>query len=418
MTGDSLVREFMSTELVTVDPDTTVAEALSLMQQHAIHELPVMNGSTLRGWVSHRTLIRRGGATPQTKIGAIMEQPPRLPKDLSLVEAADLMIQNNVRAAPVVDGKGKIVGVLSRTDVLRAVLDLPQLAGLPVVGTMNTELETVEENEPLDKAVSRLRDLQIAQLLVLDRNGRLAGYVALEDLLKAYAQEHAPTASNHGRGGAFHKTGERQNAIVEVKGFVRDAPTVPPEAKLETAIRLMQKRGSNFVVVEDDGFAVGVLSRSNVVERYARLKPPEGVLCQIIGLREHADSAQLDDIYKMAQHALQKISNEVAVEFLNLHYKIYKVKAEGSEKFSLSLHMSTEGKFFVQKSDAWDPVDATKKALDDLERRVLNLKELRLEKRKGSPRRRATFYTATAVDGDTGEPRALPPKAKARSHKS
>jgi CBS domain-containing protein len=389
----------MSTELVTVEPEAPVAEALSLMQKHSIHELPVMDGSTLRGWISYRTLVRHGGAAPQTKIHAVMEQPPRLPKDLSVIEAADLMIRNNVRAAPVVDGKGKVVGVLSRTDVLRAVLDLPQLAKLQVTGVMNSELETIEENEPLDKAVSRLRNLQIGQLLVLDRNGRLGGSVSLEDLVPAHTQEHAPDSSNHGRGSAFHKTGHHQkNALVEVKGFVRDAPTVGPDATLADAIRLMQKRGSNFVAVEDDGFAVGVLSRSNVVERVARLRPPEGVLCQVIGLGEHADPGQLDAIYEMAQHALHKIANEVKIEFLNLHYKVYKAKAEGSEKFSLSLHLSTEGKFIVQKSDAWDPVDATKKALDDLEGRVLNLKEMRLEKRKGPPRRRAAFYTATRSD--------------------
>lgn len=389
-----MVREFMSDKLVTVAPEATVAEALALMQDHAIHELPVMSGPTLKGWISYRSIVRHGGATPQTKISAVMEQPPRLQKDLTLVDAADLMIRNNVRAAPVIDGKGKVVGVLSRTDVMRAVVDLPQLAALPVTNIMNTELETVEESEALDKAVSRLRDLQIGQLLVLDRNGRLSGCVALEDLITAFAQEHSPAASNHGRGGSFHGTGHRRNAEVELRGFVRDAPTVGPDAKLADVVKLMQKRRSNFVVVEDDGFAVGVVSRSNVIERMARLKPPEGVLCQVIGLGDHADGGQLDAIYEMAQHALQKIANEVKVEFLNLHYKVYKVKAEGSEKFSLSLHLSTEGKFFVQKADAWDPIDATKQALDGLEGRVLNLKEMRLERRKGPPRRRAAFYTA------------------------
>jgi CBS domain-containing protein len=397
--GNASVRDYMSTDLVTVDPDATVAEALSLMEQHDVHELPVMNGATLRGWVSYRSLLRRGGATAPTKVGSIMDQPPRVPKDLSMLEAADLLIKNNVRAAPVVDTKGKVVGIVSRTDALRFALEVPAVANVPLERAMNTELETVEETEGLDRTISRLRDLRLNQLLVLDRNGRLGGYVGLEDIVRAYAAEHSPGASNHGRGGAFHGTGERRNDNVEIKALVRAAPTLAPQATLADAARIMLKQGSGFVaVIDDQGYAVGVVSRSNVVERLAALKAPEGVLCQIVGLVDHVDGSQLDAIYRLAQTTLKKVATEVNVEFLSLHYKVYKAKAEGSEKFSLSLHLSTEGKFFVQKADAWDALDATKAALDALEKRVASLKELRLERRKGPPRRSATFYTAAQPD--------------------
>ena len=90
-----------------------------------------------------------------------------------------------VRAVPVIDGRGKVVGVLSRTDVLEAALKLPALATQSVRAIMNTELETAEEKELVDRAVSRLRTLHINQLLVNDRNGHLRGYVALDDLVRA-----------------------------------------------------------------------------------------------------------------------------------------------------------------------------------------------------------------------------------------
>src|SRR5687767_13553884 len=99
----------MTTRLVTLDAESTVAEAMALMNQHEIHELPVMDGSTLRGWISQRSLLPRGGVKPQAKATSVMEQPPRLQKDMNVVDAADVLIKNNVRAGPVVDGKGKVV---------------------------------------------------------------------------------------------------------------------------------------------------------------------------------------------------------------------------------------------------------------------------------------------------------------------
>lgn len=392
------VRDLMTTQLVTLDADSTVAEALALMAQNSVHELPLMSGANLKGWISYRSLLRRGGTQPQAKATTVMEQPPRLPKDMSVVDAADLLIRSNVRAAPVVDGKGKVVGLLSRTDILRATIDIPAVATASVGQAMITELETISETETVDKALARMRDLHIGQLLVLDRNGRLAGYVGSEDLLRAHSQEHAPSSSNHGRGGKFHGAGERPMGSVDVKGFVHDAPTIAANKTLGDAAKTMIKRGVNFVAIEEDGYAVGVLSRSNIVERVAHMKPPEGVPCQVIGLHDHADGSQIEAIYDLAQRTLKKVGSEVNVGFLNLHYKVYKAKNEGSEKFAVNAHLGTDGKFFVQKADAWDPMKATKAALDLLEKRVLNVKEVRLEKRKGPARRKAAFYSATSAD--------------------
>lgn len=412
------VREIMSKDLVTVDPDATVAEALSLMEKSSVHELPVMNGATLRGWLSYRTLARHGGFSGQAKVASVMDQPPRVGKDASIVDAAALLIQTNARAGPVVDGKGKVVGLLSRTDILRSALEIPGIAATPVERAMVGDLETITPKETLDKALARMRDLRLGQLLVLRGDGRLQGYVGLEDLVHAYAQEHAPRASDRGRGSRFQGSGGEPAGNVELQSFVRDAPTIARGATLGDAIQAMIRRGTAFVAVAEDGYAVGIVSRSNVVERVAALKPEEGVLCQVVGLSEHVDGSQLEAVYDLAQKTLRKVQSEVKIEFLSLHYKVYKEKADGAAKFSLTLHLSTEGKFFVQKADAWDPLDATRKALTDLESRVMNLKDLRLERRKGTPRRRTSFYDAAEFDARSEGPEPSNRGTKARRPKA
>lgn len=383
------VKELMSDRIQSVHPDATVAEALSKMQEHGIHEMPLMVDATLQGWVSYRSLLRHGGVTPHAKVATVSEQPVRVQPDADLFEVAGLLIANNMGAASVVDRHGKLVGVLSRSDLLKAAAEIPEIADLPLESVMNVDLETVEEGEPIDRALHRLRNLRIRQLLVVDASGRLTGLAKLDDLLRAHLAGHA------GDGPRMDGGGDRHGPAVEIKSFVSPSPTVAPEARLRDAIRLMQRAGTNCVVVAEDGFARGVVSRSNVVERLARLRTPPGALCQIVGLSDHADASTLDGIYDLAGHTIKKISTEVRPEFLTLHYKVYKAKAEGDSKYSLSVHLSTQQRFLVQKADAWDPIEATRAALDSLERRVLNLKELRLERRKTAPRRSATFYTAT-----------------------
>lgn len=386
-----LVRDLMSTRIVSIEPDATIAEAQSRMEQNNVHELPVMVKNDLKGWISYRTLLRQGNVSAQAKVSTVMETPSRLREEIDIYEAADVLIRQSRAAVPVENAKGELVGILSRTDVLKAAANVPRLAKQPIEKFMTIDLQTVAEDELLDRAINRMRDHGINTLLVTDANGRLAGHVSFETLLRARQAEHSPSSD----GATQRGSGERRRPRVSVKGFVTAAPTVTPSTTLKEAVDAMTKNGTRFVAAVEDGYAVGVVARSNVVEQLARLRPEKGVLCQIVGLGDYVDADIMEHIYSLAQDSLQKIQNEVTIEFLSLHYKVYKAKTVGDSKYSLSAHLSTEGRFFVQKADAWDPIDVTRDALDHLELQVNDQRERRLEKRKTAGTRGATFYTAT-----------------------
>jgi len=73
------VSEFMSDRVVTVDPDTTLREAVRLLRQHGISRLPVVDDkrrvigivtkSDLLGAVEDRPSRSRGGLTPAPRVG-------------------------------------------------------------------------------------------------------------------------------------------------------------------------------------------------------------------------------------------------------------------------------------------------------------------------------------------------------------
>lgn len=387
--GTYLVRDLMSADILSIAPDATVGEAVARMEENGVHELPVMTNSTLKGWMSYRSILRRGGVPMATKVSHIMEQPARVQKDADSAEAAELFIRNNAAALPVVNTKGQVVGILSRTNLLEAALGSKAISGLSLAAVMNTELETVTEGELVDQAVGRLRDLHINQLLVLDGEGRLLGHVTLEDLLKVHSAEHQDSAEGRGRKNTG-KGGASKQPRVAVGGLVKKSPTFAPTTKLKEAIRAMTDSETNFVVVAEDGLPVGVVSRSNIIERLAATRPQKGFLCQVVGLHG-AGALDLDPLYEIAQHSVQKLSTSVKPLFMTLHYKVYKAKSGGDSKYALSLHFSTEQRFWVQKADAWNPVDALRIGLESLENRIMEEKELRLEKRK-VPRRKANFY--------------------------
>lgn len=389
-----LVRDIMSREIVAVDPDATVTEALARMEQHGIHELPVMQNSSLKGWVNYDALIQRARLPPQSKVTSIMTPAPKIAQDTDFVSAADVMIRQNVRAVPVTDAKGNIVGILSRTDLMRAAAQAPAIAGQTLDKVMTRELETVPDTASIDEAARRLRELSIRQLLVLNAKGKLMGVVGREVVVHTLSSEDKSTSLSRGKFGHIGSAGRYKDRAIDLKGIVEAPLTMAPGATLGEAIRAMLKNHKTSVVVVDEGFPVGIVARANVLERLAARAVVEGPWVQVIGLQNHVDTSVLDQVHAYARQALSKVEKEFRIEFLSLHYKMNKPKTEGDVLFSVRAHLSTETKFLVSTADDWDPLRATKTALNELERRAFETKEIRLTRRKASPRRGADFYTA------------------------
>jgi CBS domain-containing protein len=111
------VRDVMTTNVVTVTPEDTVDEAARLLQFHDVSGLPVCDdGRRVVGVVSEADLIGKSGST----VGDVMTAPAVTVRETTGLEhVAELLTQQRIRRLPVVDGKGNVVGVVSRRDVLR-----------------------------------------------------------------------------------------------------------------------------------------------------------------------------------------------------------------------------------------------------------------------------------------------------------
>lgn len=131
--GTRCVRDLMVSHPVTIAPQTVVAEARTLMQQRHIRHLPVLADGRLVGLISDRD-IRLVLPSPATSlsvwelnylldkltVGEVMTHfvvavTPTCP----VPKAVDLMLRHKIGALPVLEHR-QVVGILTRTDILRA----------------------------------------------------------------------------------------------------------------------------------------------------------------------------------------------------------------------------------------------------------------------------------------------------------
>jgi CBS domain-containing protein len=118
-------RQLMTKGLITVRPESSIGEALSLMADYAISGLPVVEEDMhLVGIVTEKDLLPffYGQAVPPAQVGEIMTTDVTVfSPDASVFEISECLIHNNFRRVPIVKD-GILTGLVSRADVISYIL--------------------------------------------------------------------------------------------------------------------------------------------------------------------------------------------------------------------------------------------------------------------------------------------------------
>ena len=140
------VKEIMAKDVTSISPEISGQEALDLLQEMQISGLPVIDAqNNLVGMFTEKdilsyllpsyiesvgrfvyqenskTIKRKFGELSKIKVSQLMRKDIiTTTEDTALCEAARVMLTQKARRIPVVDKSGKVVGIVARGDILRA----------------------------------------------------------------------------------------------------------------------------------------------------------------------------------------------------------------------------------------------------------------------------------------------------------
>lgn len=130
-----LVGDWMSREVITISPDTSLAEAHKLMQEKRIRRLPVVDHDRIVGIVtlgdvraaepsqaSSLSIWEMHDLLAKLKVTEVMSRHPMtIGQDANIGEAARIMLDNKFSGLPVVDESAHLVGIITESDIFRLV---------------------------------------------------------------------------------------------------------------------------------------------------------------------------------------------------------------------------------------------------------------------------------------------------------
>ncbi len=151
-----LVKNWMSKNVVSIDVNDSMRDAMKLLKEHGIRMLPVMKKGKLVGIVTDRDL-KKASASDATsleghellyllekiEIKDIMTKDPiTVPPDYTAEETAQVLLENKISGAPVVDDNGQVVGIITQTDLFRVLISLTG------VGTRGIQFALLIKDQP------------------------------------------------------------------------------------------------------------------------------------------------------------------------------------------------------------------------------------------------------------------------------
>jgi len=182
----------MSEDIITVDKDQNLSDALKLLRKHNVSRLPVTNNKELVGIISERDIANKLGSSKYESMPAsrlhissvMVKDVFTVPETMQLDEVARLMLENGIGSVPVMNEEDKMVGIVSKADFVTLAVGIA-FEKITVKEIMTKDLTVVSPTERLVHARRQMIESHVGRLPVVDDES-LVGMVTSKDLMRAF----------------------------------------------------------------------------------------------------------------------------------------------------------------------------------------------------------------------------------------
>jgi len=136
------VKDYMTREVATVPPDTSVSDVKQRIADTGHDGFPVCDGRRVKGFITARDLLLADDNAPVFRLMSqeLIVAHPEMP----VTDAARVILRSGIQKLPVVDDAGNLVGIISNADVVRSQIER---ATPEKVGKLMRTLESIHDIE-------------------------------------------------------------------------------------------------------------------------------------------------------------------------------------------------------------------------------------------------------------------------------
>ena len=264
------IKNLMSEDLITVDKDQNLSDALKLLRKHNVSRLPVTNNKELVGIISERDIANKLGSSKYESMPAsrlhissvMVKDVFTVPKTMQLEDVAKLMLDNGIGSVPVMDDDEKMVGIVSKADFVTLATGIA-FDKIAVKEVMSKELVTVSPTERIVHARRQMIENHVGRVPVVD-DGELVGMITSKDLMRAFIDFRKKVPEKY-----------QKSQIKEllVEDIMSSNPTsVTKDMSITEVSQIIMETGFNGLPVVEDDEVVGIITQTDILKLIEKLE--------------------------------------------------------------------------------------------------------------------------------------------------
>jgi CBS domain-containing protein len=247
------VRDIMNQEVIVITPEAMTDEAARIMGKKHVGSLIVMSDGKPVGIITERDLLSnilaRGRDLGEVKVSSVMSTPLiTISPTASIKEASQTMTKKRGRLA--VFESGKLVGIVSASDLVRTLPDAPETM-LEVVDFMTKRVVTADEKSTVARIAKIMGEKRIGSVIIT-RQGDPYGIFTERDLLTNFLAEDRPLSTEVGK--------------VASKPLL----VAPSWISVHHVAHIMTSKHIRRLPIVEDDKLVGIITARDLVEAYSK----------------------------------------------------------------------------------------------------------------------------------------------------
>ena len=354
--------DIMTKHVVTMDENATVSEAIARMRDNSIHTVPVERDGKYLGVLTYREILRRRSVQPNAKLVHFALQSPGIERNDDLMDVARKLRESGLVALPVLE-KEKIIGIVSRTDLVAHLSELADLRGMACSDIMVRDPEYVEGTDGVDVALEKMRSINASEIPVCNAEMKYLGIVRMDDASKEMfgSKEKIKFGQYSGSRGPIEISCE--SIMVSAEGAnERDLVS-------EAASEIVRMRVHLLPVVDANNTLVGVIRTNDIIDLIVDSEAKEGVLVNVSGL-DPGEEDLYDITYFLADKFTSRFYKLTGHRNGVININVAKYHTEGKTKYSVRTRLLSGKITMAQDSYDWNYAKCISEIFDGYEKRL------------------------------------------------
>ena len=246
------LKSLMTSPVVTITPESVIADAVALMDHHSISALVIVDGQFPVGIFTERSLLRliiSGSFNPNQAISEVIT--PKLitaKSEIDIHEAYLLFLQHKIRHLIVVDNRGMLIGVATESDFLHN-LGLEYFVSFNDITNVTTKnVISLKQDDNVFSAMQLMNTNSISSIVIV-QDSNPTGIITERDIVRLI---HAETDLD-------------ATFLKEVMSH--PVQTAASGISAHSAAELIRKQGiRRLVITDEDGKLAGIVTETDIIK--------------------------------------------------------------------------------------------------------------------------------------------------------